>query len=227
VTNNSVEKVIVSVFGLIGLAFLVVVSILGGRFYRITQTYVKIEATVSYIDYEEEEMSFTYRVQGVNYILNVSYYSSLAEEGDSYDVYYNPENPYDAYLVANQMILVYVFGGLGLTFTTVSLLILITKAALQNRKKRCMAEGRRIRAKVIEFRYAYVNMNNKQGYRLICEANYLGTPYTFKSHIVYYHYDIPKNAKVVSVYIIHPKKYYVDIDSISDSDEFAWFEDKF
>ncbi len=159
-TNNRVENVIISVFGLIGLAFLVVASIFGLRFYRITQTYIKIEATVIYIDYEEEEMSFTYRVQGVNYILDVSYYNSLAEEGDFYEVYYNPENPYDAYLVANQMILIYVFGGLGLTFTLVSLLILMTKVVLQNRKKRCMTEGRKIRAKVIEFRYAYVNMNN-------------------------------------------------------------------
>lgn len=139
--NKKLFKIVGAIFTIVGLAMIIssiVVGIDSNKFYK---TAVKTEATIMYIDtysdydHKQKKMKTRHDVyvsyeteEGEYYTYEkLGYYSSNMSEGQNISIYYDPENPSDIRSKSGSKLMIYIFGGLGIVFLPLGIILLTRK----------------------------------------------------------------------------------------------------
>ncbi len=227
-SNQRVTTIISIVFGFLAMIFLIVAGSFWIELNNVKARCVPTEAIIVEIDRWAEDTMYEYQVNSTTFYIYSNSYDSSAEIGDIETIYYNPSNPSEAYFLMDSIIFILTFGIVGSSFLVV-VVILITSGLITRRKEAvCREQGRLIRTKILTYKSTATSYNSKLGYRIVCEGNIDGLKTTFRSHIIYLNpHEVPNEPKIVQVYVINPKKYFVDTDSVRDASEYDWLGENY
>lgn len=118
--NDKILKLVLTVFSILGVAFIVIAVLAFISAKNKQETYVETTAVIT--DFDRDDYPYVaYTVYGKEYETRLSYSSSTMRLGQEMKIAYDPENPYDvmatgfgAYLIS------IVFGFIGIIFVIIS-----------------------------------------------------------------------------------------------------------
>jgi len=224
------EKLIAIIFGLIGLVLLVVGIIIAVNRISFINNADKVTGIVTDIGYSRVKRGnevrrsgsteVTYIYEGEEYVKNVSAYSSSIDIGDSIEIYVNRDNPRDIELEPFAFLGVYIVGGIGAVFFLIGMITLLVSGIAGKKKKRLMAEGRKVYAEVTGGSVNYnVRINGRHPYKLECRYTdpATGAIYLYSSGNIFIDPDLYVGRQV-AVYVDRTdySKYIVDMDSLKE-----------
>ncbi len=216
-----VEKLMGIVFGSIGLVMLtigIVIAIVQISFINSAE---EVYATITDISGGERSgTEFTYTYDGEEYEEWLSVYSSTFHRGDKVKVYVDKENPRRVEPASFLFFPVYITGGIGAVFFAFGFMFFMIAKSQNKKKKRLMAEGRKLYAEVtggsMNFNY---RVNGRHPFKLECQYTdtYTGAVYLFSSDNTWVDPNLYIGKQVV-VYADSTdfSKYYVDMDSLNE-----------
>ena len=225
---NKAEKLIWVIFTIIGVAFIMIGSIVCASVFGY-QGKVDTEGTITQIDTytgnrgsRYYDVMVAYRVDGKDYESKLNGYSSSFYEGKKIDIYYDKDNPNKIGIKSMDLLFVLIFSGIGLLFVIIGGAGIIVKIIKKNSEKRLKANGELIYANYVEtaLNTAY-SVNQRNPYYIICEwyNQADNKKYIFKSKNIWINPENTiqeKNIKQFPVYIGNNiKKYVVDIDILT------------
>lgn len=103
-------------FTMVALAPLISMSIHQGE-------YKETEAYIFYVDHVYQDVEVSYSVDGKAYMEKLNYYSSSMEPGDTLSIKYNVDQPSKIKVVSATIIFTSIFGGIGLLFVVIGLIM--------------------------------------------------------------------------------------------------------
>ncbi len=159
----------------------------------------------------------SYTIDGKEYETKLNYYTSGMREGDTVEIFVDPDDPAD--IETDTLILDIVFIGLGGVFTIIGGCFLVSHVSRLSRRKRLLREGEQLAATITNIRQSNVLVNGRHPYRAECEYTdqFSGEKYLFSSDSVMS--DISGLVgSTVTVYADRSdrRKYYVDIGGLSE-----------
>lgn len=227
--GEKIENIVWIIFGIVGVLFLSVAIFL--NYWAIIPQTNRGEtiATIIEIEYRDNNDEYpdvlvSYEVNGQQYRTSLDSYSSSYYEGKEITIYYDKNDP-SKIMDNTPKILMYVFGGIGIAFLSVAVIINLFKLRNKRMKKNLRETGNIVNAKYIS---CYMNtnytVNNKHPYKIVCEwvNNIDNKVYRFKSKNIWVNpekYIVKNNIKSFRVYIDpnNLKKYYVDVDMLLEN----------
>lgn len=218
--RSKLEHLVWIIFGVLGLTFLVVSNILIRMNFISKENIVKTHATIINIS-DNQEVYVSYLVNSEMYTNKLSSYSSSYHIGKEITIYYDKNDP--AKIIDNSIIvLIGVFGGIGLIFIIVAGIIIAFKINRSKVIKWLKESGNIVNASYtsIELNTNYT-INGRHPYNIICEwyNSSDNKKYIFKSENIWFDPSrtiTERNIKTFPVYI-NPnkiKQYYMDVDMI-------------
>ncbi len=159
----------------------------------------------------------SYTIDGREYETKLNYYTSGMREGDTVEIFVDPDDPSD--IEADTLIPDIVFIGLGGLFTVIGSCFLVSHVSKLSRRKRLINEGEQLAATITNVSRSNVLVNGGYPYRAECEYTdpFSGEKYLFGSDSVMN--DISGLVgSAVTVYADrnNRRNYYVDIDALSE-----------
>jgi len=221
---NKIEKVIMTVFILIGLIFI----ISGVLIFKASENFKKngIETTAVITDIvrynDESSVYIKYIVNDKEYNQKLNYYTSNMHIGQTLKIYYDSDNPNRIQSTGGTVVLVAVFGGIGGVFFLIGIIVLGVNVRRKKLNKRLVENGRKIYADLYEIVInGSYRVNRRHPYNITCkwQDKSSGILYLFKSENIWFDPSSiieEKNITKLPVYVDENdfKKYYVEIDSI-------------
>ena len=216
-----VEKVLGISFFAAGMVLMILALVFAWHSCNIQKSSEKVAGTIIHNYGNSVEVSYTY--EGRAYETILSEYSSSMHTGDEIALYVNKENPTKVRTEMLLFLVTYIFGGISIPFLIIGLVFLLVLRAKKNKKRNLLQNGRMVEAVVTGGMINYnVRVNNRHPWKLECrfEDTFTGATYLFSSNNIWkdpFLY-VGQNVKV---YLDreNPKKYYVDIDSLTDLEE--------
>ena len=232
---NKIEKIVSSVFMLIGIILIIVGVVIFNYTENFKENGIETVAEITGIhrykqsanDYGKNTQVYVkYKVDGREYDQKLKYYVSDMQIGQEVRIYYNPNNPSSIQSAEGRSIVTLIPFGLGIIFFLIGIIILVIKGNKKKLKTRLVENGRKVYADIDEvtINWGY-SVNRKHPYNIICKwQESSGNIYLFKSENVWFEPDSiieARNIKQLPVYIDEDdfKKYYVEIDSIVENVE--------
>ena len=222
---NKAEKLIWVIFTIIGVAFIMIGSIVCASVFGY-QGKVDTEGTITQIDTytgnrgsRYYDVMVAYRVDGKDYESKLNGYSSSFYEGKKIDIYYDEENP-RMIGIKNLDLLYLIFPGVGSIFAIIGVsgLIVLRRKAITEKKIR--KNGEMVYAQYVETIYNRMyTVNRKHPYNIVCEwiNPEDGKRYRLKSKNIWFNPENiirEKDVKNFAVYYDpkNLKKYVIDVD---------------
>lgn len=221
----SAQLIVLLVFGIMGLCFFGVGAGIGIEHLLFKKSAVETTAMIiSSNDYEGQKPHNTYlEYEAEGYLIQsgINETSSDYYPGKLIKVFYSAENPY--VVRSNmRMIFVWIFGGIGVAFLAVTLILLLHRGSQKRQKKRLLEHGERVYATIsgVERNYL-VQINGRPPYYIECWwQDSMGNVHVFKSENLM---ENPApllqawNLTELPVYLDYdnPKKYYVDVSELT------------
>lgn len=223
--QNILEIILFSIFSIVGVFFLIA----GIIWYQVAsnkeKTFIKTEATITYIGksstYGSEQkrmVEVEFQVDGKKYEAELSEWNHGMKVGNVLEILYNPENPNE--IMGNGYSFGYwIFIGMGTLFVVIGLIPCTIVIFKKQKRKRLLKIGTKVEATIdnIGFKMNY-SVNGKHPYILECSfVDSKGMVYFFKSDSIWYPIEVlleHQNIKTVPVYVDmkNPKKYYVEVE---------------
>lgn len=159
----------------------------------------------------------SYTIDGREYDTELNYYTSGMHEGDTIEIFFDPDDPLN--IKADTLLLDIIFIGLGGVFTIIGGCFLVSHISRRSRKKRLINEGEQLTATITNVCRSNVLVNGRHPYRAECEYTdpFSGDKYLFSSDSVMN--DISDLVgSTVTVYADRSdrRKYYVDVGELSE-----------
>lgn len=207
------------IFGIIGVLFLTITIVIDFLVFIPREDRVKVTGTIVDIK-NDNEVFVSYLVGEKHYTNKLDSYSSSYYQGKEIAIYYDQNNP-NRIMSDLSFVLIYVFGGLGIGFLTVTGIMVFFSIRKQQIRKKLIETGHVVQASVssIEMNQNY-SVNGKHPYVVVCEWNSMDNKrYLFKSDNIWFNPTKTieeRGIKTFPVYL-YPykmKPYYMDISEL-------------
>lgn len=180
------SRIMLAVFGGIGLAFLCIGLVMLFVHTNAQQNYVTVEGTIVGFT-NDDTPQVVYEWNGVPYVMEGNVSSSSQSIGDPYPVMVDPSNPQNA-MDSVFWVLGLVFSIIGGVFMVVGVITWMALDGGRRRREALLGYGRRVMATVTEVRLnRSVRVNNRSPYQIIAECTnpVSGQTETVKSHSIW------------------------------------------
>ncbi len=221
-------SIFVCVFGFVGAGLLTGGFILLFNNINYKNAYDKISAEITDIEISRRSdgdlrhdvyIKYTYKEKTYNNV-RINFYNSNMYEGKEISILCDPENPGKIHSAEGTDIAVIIFIVIGIIFTLVAIILTISIIKKKRRRKRAIASGRTLNAKVqkIVLNTGYT-VNGKNPYIIYCtyKDDYYDRIYRFKSDNLWTDPSlILQSGDDIKVYVDEKDYscYHVDIESI-------------
>ena len=164
----------------------------------------------------------SYRLNGNDYDdIRINTYTSSMHEGDDIELLVDPDDPFKADCPTGTVILVVVFGIMGVAFACVGIIPFVVKEKRRRKNEDLVNNGTAVWAKVdrVDVNTTY-SVNNMHPRRIVAKYSdeYTGQEREYISDNLWEkrYFDVPQDSEV-RVYIDRndEKKYFVDYESIN------------
>ena len=215
-----VEKVIGISFCAAGMVLIILALFFALHSVNIQKNAEKVMGSI--ISNYGKGITVSYTYEGRSYETNLSEYSSSMHTGDEITLYVNKENPAKVRTEMLLFLVTYILGGIGIPFLIIGIVFLLVLRAKKNKKRNLLQNGRMVEAVVTGGQINYnVRVNNRHPWKLECkyEDAFTGAAYLFSSNSIWkdpFLY-VGQNVKVY-MDRENPRKYYVDVDSLKESE---------
>lgn len=214
---KKIERFVFIFFIAIGLLFLGL-----GIYFLSAETSKKdrvyTDATITDID-SDNNVTVTYNVSGNTYTKRINFYTSSYYEGKVIKVYYTKNNP-SKVDVDEMGVLNLTFIGMGIIFFIIGLIPLTIKIIKNKHKQKLLNSGIVVNARFKEIiENTMYSVNGAHPYKIVCEYEYNGKIYIFKSENIWndpYNVINERRIECFKVYVNpnNMNKYYVDISNL-------------
>ena len=218
-SQNFVNKLLVTVFIIIGVAFLVPATVLIINNSAEIAQRLPTEASITSIDeagHTGGRIAITYAVDGINYDGRININMPSFEVGTKITVYYYPENPADFYY--DMVLIPIVFYIVGTIFTCVGLVFVGLWVARTAKRTDLLKNGRKISATIVDVCLRYsIHVNGRLPFYIICEGSINGRLTRFSSNNFWFDPEPAIiNNRTISVYYDakRPSRYLVDVEEL-------------
>ena len=214
---KKIERFIFIFFMLMGLIFISVGIFLFNKGID-KKDKIYTDATITDID-SNDNVTVTYNVSGNTYTKKINFYTSSYYEGKVIKIYYDKNNP-SSINVDEISILNWIFIGMGIIFFIIGLIPLTIKILRNNHKQKLLNSGTYVNARFKEIiENTMYSVNGVHPYKIVCEYEYNGKTYIFKSENIWndpYNVINERHIEYFKVYVNpnNMNKYYVDISNI-------------
>ena len=224
--------VVFSVFTMVGLVFMGVgvwsyYDDLRFKSYAV-ETQASITDIYSYTrrtsdgDSTEHEVYVEFTANGRTYEGRLGQYSSGMRIGQTVNIYYDPDAP-NNFRTASPFLPIF-FISFGSLFFFAGLIYMVVRINGKRRRKKLLADGRRVNATINDITRSNVSVNRRRGYIIICEWKdpSSGVSYLFKSESVFFMPNKILEERQISYLPVHIdnsdcRKYYVDLSRLYDN----------
>lgn len=228
--KNKTEEIIFIIFFIIGIIFLTVgisVHFMTSNFDDKIKTSGIISEISSYRGANDERnhtVYVKYKVDEMEYESPLNYWSSSFYEGKQIDIYYSKSQPSKIGTKVSDLLFTLIFSGIGLIFILIGGIFLLVRYIKKSNYKKLKENGELIYANYLEtiINRSYT-VNGRHPFNIICEWNNPsdGKTYIFKSNNLWINPEniiSERNINKFPVYIDlnSPKKYYLDINSVTE-----------
>ncbi len=183
---KSVSRIMLAVFGGIGLLFLCVGLVMLGMHANVRENYVTVEGTIVGFD-RNDNPEVVYEWNGVPYMMEGNVSSDNQSVGDPYPVMVDPDNPRNV-MDSVFLVLGVVFSSIGAVFVVVGVVIWMVTDGGRRRREALLGYGRRVMATVTEVRVnPSIRVNGRSPYQVFaqCTNPVSGQTETVKSHNIW------------------------------------------
>ena len=223
-TTNT-EKLLFGIFSLIGILFIIVSIVCGINGSRKNKEYEHVTGQIVDIVHHDDnyDVYVTYRLNGNEYDdILINTYTSNMREGADIKLLVDPDDPFKADSPTGTLILVLVFGLMGVTFACVGIIPLVIKEKRRKKNEDLVNNGTAVWAKVhhVEINSTY-SVNNIHPRRIVAiyTDEYTGEEIEFISDNIFDidFCDSVSEGSEVRVYMDRNdnKRYFVDYESIN------------
>jgi len=214
---NKALSILGIVFAILGAGFLIAAIFLTNYHIACINNWDECEATIIYINHNEENIKISYNYKSKIYQKTIGFYSSDLENYDKLMISVNPDNAMDIYLHDNNVFIVfYIIGGV---FVIIGISLFCSYKYNEKNKNKCLEYGLKRICKNVGIVKCNTTVNNVKLYYFT--VIYDGKK--MKSESFYYDPRIHNFVNpVINVYLLENGKYYIDINSIRE-DEFSNF----
>ena len=149
--TTSTEKLLFGVFSCVGIIFIIVSILCGVNGVRKNKEYEHITGQIVDIVRHDDshDVYVSYRLNGTDYDdIRINTYTSSMHEGDDIELLIDPKDPFDADTPTGTVILVVVFGIMGVIFACVGIIPVIVKEKRRRKNEDLVNNGTAIWAKV-------------------------------------------------------------------------------
>lgn len=213
------EKLFGIIFGIVGAVLLVIALVVAAVYRRIMQESDRAQGVVTDSG-NSTEVSYTY--EGTEYVTRVSLSSTSLKEGKHITVYVDKDNPENIKLAGYMFLPSFIMGIIGICFQIPAGIFFAIYGRGNKKRKRLMAEGRKLYAEVTGGRlnWAY-EINGRHPFKLECRYTDPGTgeTYLYSSNNTWTDPNLYIGGNV-AVYVDTAdfSKYYVDLESLTEKD---------
>ena len=225
--RNLTENLLLGIFGIVGVLFIIVAIISGVSGSKKKAGYEAVDGIISDIEHHGDSsyvyVDYTYNGQNYSSIQLDTYVSSM-RKGDDIELYLDDSDPFKPYYPGSTVIIVLVFGVMGLIFSLVGIIPTALKAVHGKKDRELVEAGYSVWAAVeaVERNYRYA-VNGRHPMNIIATYtdDYSAKNYRFKSRNIWDEsvYDIEQGDQI-RVYLDRNDhtKYYVDVNSVTHND---------
>lgn len=223
---NKISRIIGLVFAAIGIVMLIVFIGAAVYSYKVMRSYEKTSSTIFDISYTKNNNGETHKRVSVEYEFDGTVYQEVLPNSDSsmrvgqsVAIYVDPDDPQSIETVESMVILLAVFGGFGIVFSTIGFIFFIK---CKDYRKKLIDEGRG------ELVYATVTYAGESNVRVNYQTAYhvkatwtdeSGNVHEFKSKLTYTDPRIYLNVgDQIQVYVDpkNYKHYYVCLEDLEE-----------
>ena len=218
------EKLVFRIFAIVGTVFMIVAIICGINGYRKNSEYEHVMGRIDDIVRHDDNHNVyvSYRFDGKEYYdIRINTYTSSMRVGDEIELLIDPDKPSKADSPTGTVILVAVFGVIGVAFACVGIIPFVVKEKRRRKNEDLVNNGTAVWAKVdrVDVNTTY-SVNNMHPRRIVAKYSdeYTGQEREYISDNLWEkrYFDVPQDSEV-RVYIDRndEKKYFVDYESIN------------
>lgn len=216
--ENKLEKLMGAIFSLLGIGMLVwaVFAVFSSLSYV-----QRAEKVVGVIEDIGNHTLVSYSYEGEQRTTSLSETSSSMEVGDSITLYVSRKNPDRVKSWIGLWLFPLIMGGIAIPFTAVGIGFLIAVCRAGRKKKRLLAQGKKLLAEVTGGRTNFnQEINGRHPSKLECcyADPFTGEEYRFSSANVWFDPELYRGRQV-AVYV-EPENYavyYVDVSSLDET----------
>ena len=219
-----IEKLIFGIFASVGIIFVIAAIICGINGNRKNNEYEHITGQIVDIVHHGDnyDVYVSYRFNGNDYDdIPINTYTSTMREGDDIELLINPDDPFKADSPTGTIIIVVVFGIMGVIFACIGIIPFVVKEKRRRKNEDLVNNGTAVWAKVdrVEMNTTYA-VNHRHPRRIVAKYSdeYTGQMCEYISDNLWdeRYFDVPQDTEV-RVYIDRndAKKYFVDYESIN------------
>lgn len=219
IRESFLEKIFGCCFGAVGVLLLVISLLMAIHTMRFKADAKKVQGVITRIS-QGTEVEFS--LDGQEYTVWLSEYSSLLHVGEEVDLYVDRDNPYHVRMGKLMYLGTYISCIVGAPFLVIGAVFLVIVIKKSSRKKKLMSTGRRVYAEVTGglMNYNYT-VNGRHPYKLECRYTDETTGMTIfcSSGNIWADPELYVGQQVtVWVDPADLSKYYVDVESLLNTD---------